>query len=83
MQLQPVNMRFSYGEAFQASRGTGYEVMLYSCMIGDATLFSRTDLVETAWRIAQPILDAWSADAADGFPQLRGRDVGAPRRPTT
>ena len=29
-------MRFSYGEAFGASRGTGYEVMIYSCMIGDA-----------------------------------------------
>ena len=64
MQLQPVNMRFSYGEAFEASRGTGYEVMLYSCMIGDATLFSRTDLVETAWRIAQPMLDAWAAEPA-------------------
>src|SRR5262249_29886171 len=32
MQLQPVNMRFSYGDTFRASRGTGYEVMLYSCM---------------------------------------------------
>ncbi len=68
MQLQPVNMRFSYGESFQASRGTGYEVMIYSCMIGDATLFSRTDLVETAWRIAQPMLDAWSAQPATDFP---------------
>ena len=61
MQLQPVNMRFSYGDAFRASRGTGYEVMIYSCMLGDPTLFSRTDLVETAWRIAQPLLDAWGA----------------------
>jgi glucose-6-phosphate 1-dehydrogenase len=65
--LQNVNMRFSYAEAFQASRATGYEVMLYSCMIGDATLFSRTDLVETAWRIAQPILDYWAAAPAE-FP---------------
>src|SRR5262249_23833053 len=68
MQLQPVNMRFSYGEAFRASRGTGYEVMLYSCMTGDPTLFSRTDLVETAWRIAQPILDAWAAHPPADFP---------------
>jgi glucose-6-phosphate 1-dehydrogenase len=67
MQLQPVNMRFNYGEAFRASRGTGYEVMLYSCMMGDATLFSRTDLVETAWRIVQPLMDHWSAQAPD-FP---------------
>ncbi|MCI0457417.1 MAG: glucose-6-phosphate dehydrogenase [Gemmataceae bacterium] len=68
MRLQPVNMRFSYGEAFRAARGTGYEVMLYSCMIGDATLFSRTDLVEAAWGIAQPILDAWAANPPEDFP---------------
>jgi glucose-6-phosphate 1-dehydrogenase len=68
MQLQPVNMRFNYGDAFRASRGTGYEVMFYSCMVGDPTLFSRTDLVETAWRIAQPLLDAWAAAPATDFP---------------
>src|SRR5262249_26175250 len=68
LRLQPVNMRFSYGEAFHASRGTGYEVMLYSCMIGDATLFSRTDLVEAAWSVAQPFLDAWGANPAKDFP---------------
>ncbi len=67
MRLQPVNMRFSYGDAFRASRGTGYEVMIYSCMCGDPTLFSRTDLVETAWRIAQPFLDTWVTVPAD-FP---------------
>jgi glucose-6-phosphate 1-dehydrogenase len=68
MQLQPVNMRFAYGEAFRASRGTGYEVMIYSCMLGDPTLFSRTDLVETAWRVVQPILDAWAANPPKDFP---------------
>jgi glucose-6-phosphate 1-dehydrogenase len=68
MALQPVNMRFEYQEAFEAQRGTGYEVMLYSCMIGDATLFSRSDLVETAWRVAQPILDTWAETPADDFP---------------
>jgi glucose-6-phosphate 1-dehydrogenase len=67
LQLQPVNMRFGYGEAFKASRYTGYEVMLYSCSHGDATLFSRGDLVEAAWRVAQPILDHWKATPAD-FP---------------
>jgi glucose-6-phosphate 1-dehydrogenase len=67
LQLQPVNMRFGYGDAFKASRYTGYEVMLYSCSHGDATLFSRGDLVEAAWRVAQPILDHWAARPAD-FP---------------
>ena len=67
-QLQPVNMRFTYGESFKASRGTGYEVMIYSCMRNDPTLFSRTDLVETAWRIAQPIMDAWKNNPPRDFP---------------
>jgi glucose-6-phosphate 1-dehydrogenase len=68
MHLQKVNMRFDYREAFEASRGTGYEVLLYNCMLGDATLFSRTDLVETAWRVAQPILDAWGSSTPPDFP---------------
>ena len=68
MRLQSVNSRFNYGESFHASRGTGYEVMIYSCMTGDPTLFSRTDLVEAAWRIAQPIMDAWAAHPPTDFP---------------
>ena len=76
MRLQPVNMRFSYGESFRASRGTGYEVMIYSCMAGDATLFSRTDLVEAAWSIAQPVLDAWAAHPPEGFPDYAAGSWG-------
>ena len=72
MQLQPVNMRFAYGDAFKASRYTGYEVMLYSCSYGDATLFSRGDLVEAAWRVAQPVLDHWAATPADFPNYVRG-----------
>jgi glucose-6-phosphate 1-dehydrogenase len=67
LRLQPVNMRFGYGDAFKASRYTGYEVMIYSCTHGDATLFSRGDLVEAAWRVAQPLMDSWAATPAD-FP---------------
>src|SRR5262249_34569320 len=68
MELQDVNMRFGYGEVFKAARGTGYEYLLFSAMAGDATLFSRTDLVETCWRIAQPILDFWQSEPAPEFP---------------
>lgn len=68
MRLQKVNMRFSYGDSFYAARGTGYEVLLYNCMVGDATLFSRTDLVESAWEIVQPVLDVWASQPAPDFP---------------
>src|SRR6266446_690315 len=75
MSLQKVNMRFDYSEAFTASRATGYEVLIYNCMNGDATLFSRTDLVETAWRIAQPLLDVWKTEPAD-FPNYAAGSWG-------
>ena len=68
MALQKVDMRFSYGDAFKASRYTGYEVMIYACTHGDGTLFSRGDLVEAAWNIAQPFLDYWESHKADSFP---------------
>ncbi|MBS1118501.1 MAG: glucose-6-phosphate dehydrogenase [Deltaproteobacteria bacterium] len=76
MALQKVNMRFDYREAFEASRGTGYELLIYNCMIGDATLFSRTDLVEAAWRIAQPVLDTWAASPPDYFPNYEAGTWG-------
>jgi len=76
LQLQPVHMRFGYGEAFKASRYTGYEVMLYSCSHGDATLFSRGDLVEAAWRVAQPILDHWAKAPAPEFPNYARHSWG-------
>ena len=79
VQLQNVDMRFSYGDSFKASRYTGYEVMIYSCTRGDATLFSRGDLVEAAWRIAQPILDYWKEHpAGDEFPNYLRNSWGPP-----
>lgn len=68
LRLQPVHMGFRYEEAFKAPRYTGYEVMIYSCSHADVTLFSRGDLVEAAWRIAQPIIDYWSVTPAPEFP---------------
>ena len=82
MHLQKVNMRFDYREAFEASCGTGYEVLLYNCMIGDATLFLATDVVEASWRIVQPILDAWSAGGPPGSSRIRPAR-GARRRRST
>jgi glucose-6-phosphate 1-dehydrogenase len=61
-------MRFDYADTFEASRGTGYEVLLYTALNGDPTLFSRTDFVEASWRIMQPVLDAWAATPATEFP---------------
>ncbi len=76
LQLQNVDMAFNYGDNFKTSRYTGYEVMLYSCSRGDATLFSRGDLVEAAWKIAQPIMDYWQSAPADDFPNYNRNSWG-------
>jgi glucose-6-phosphate 1-dehydrogenase len=68
MTLRNVNMRFEYDEAFVTQPGTGYETMLYDCMRGDASLFSRSDLVETSWKIVQPILDVWGKEKDETLP---------------
>lgn len=68
MHMRKVSMEFEYDEAFLTRPGTGYETMLYDCMHGDALLFSRSDLVETSWRIVQPVLDAWKQEKAEDFP---------------
>ncbi len=68
MQMRKVNMHFEYDEAFVANPGTGYETMLHDCMHGDASLFSRSDLVEMAWSIVQPVQDVWQREKAEDFP---------------
>ncbi|HZD33160.1 MAG TPA: glucose-6-phosphate dehydrogenase, partial [Candidatus Angelobacter sp.] len=45
LRLGSVEMSFEYSKYFGAEPYTGYEVLLYDCMIGDATLFQRADMV--------------------------------------
>ena len=68
MQMKPVDMTFCYADYFGKSANTGYETLLYDCMIGDATLFQRSDNVEVGWSVVTPILDAWSKTPASDFP---------------
>jgi len=65
VELGSVRMDFAYEDYFKMAPSTGYETLIYDCMIGDATLFQRDDQVESAWKAVQPVLDAW-ADAPPG-----------------
>ncbi len=60
--LGGVRMDFRYKDYFHISPSTGYETLVYDCMIGDATLFNRADGVEAGWAVVQPILDLWQND---------------------
>jgi len=60
--VQTVNMDFHYSDLAQVYLPTAYERLLLDCMQGDATLYTRGDAVEEAWRFVQPILNAWQQD---------------------
>jgi glucose-6-phosphate 1-dehydrogenase len=65
--IDGVEMKFRYKDYFKAEPSTGYETLIYDCMIGDNILFQRADSVEAGWRAVQPFLDAWHKSGARGL----------------
>ena len=72
VQLEPVQMRFSYKDFFKVQPSTGYETLIYDAMNGDATLFQRADNIEEGWNVVQPLLDTWKT----GRPPLAMYEAG-------
>jgi glucose-6-phosphate 1-dehydrogenase len=68
MRLGTVDMEFQYQRYFSSTSSTGYERLLYDCMLGDATLFQRADMVEAGWSVVAPVLDVWRALPPRNFP---------------
>ena len=66
MEIRPVRMHFSYDSEFGAYTPEAYERLLLEAIAGDATLFIRRDEVETAWRIVDPIREAWTGRPLSG-----------------
>jgi glucose-6-phosphate 1-dehydrogenase len=60
MTLRPVSMDFNYGSSFGERSPSAYETLLLDAIIGDATLYTRQDMVEASWSVVQPILDYWT-----------------------
>jgi glucose-6-phosphate 1-dehydrogenase len=61
LKMGTVDMDFKYTDYFGSKPSTGYERLLYDCMLGDATLFQRADMTEASWAVVEPILDVWKA----------------------
>jgi glucose-6-phosphate 1-dehydrogenase len=68
LRVGSVDMSFEYSKYFGEDAYTGYEVLLYDSMIGDATLFQRADMVEAGWGVVDPVLDVWKALPPRKFP---------------
>jgi glucose-6-phosphate 1-dehydrogenase len=76
MRLGAVDMNFNYADYFGTQPSTGYERLLHDCMIGDATLFQRADMVEAGWCVVSPVLDVWKALPPRNFPNYPGGSWG-------
>ncbi len=76
VRLTPVEMRFCYRDWFDETPPEAYETLLLDVAVGDATLFKRTDQVDGAWKVVQPILDAWTGGAPPDFPDYRAGTWG-------
>ena len=76
LRLSPVDMRFSYAEAFDTTLPDAYETLLLDVMHGDATLFMHADQVEAAWQFLMPVLQAWDSIPAPDFPNYSAGSWG-------
>lgn len=61
LRSRSVEMDFSYGSSFGVTGGEAYDRLLLDCMMGDQTLFTRSDEVEAAWRVVTPALNVWES----------------------
>jgi glucose-6-phosphate 1-dehydrogenase len=76
VRLGAVNMDFQYSDYFGTTPSTGYETLIYDCMMGDPTLFQRADMVEAGWAVVQPVLDVWKALPPRDFPNYASGSWG-------
>ena len=58
-QISPVKMEFTYQEAFGIQTPEAYERLIQDCLLGDATLFTRSDEVQAQWAFTTQIIQAW------------------------
>jgi glucose-6-phosphate 1-dehydrogenase len=67
-EISPVNMDFSYDEVFGGETPPAYQTLLLDVLMGDATLFTRSDEVEAAWTVIDPVLDYFDRHPARTLP---------------
>ena len=77
MTIRTVHMDFLYGGAFRTGMPEAYERLILDCMLGDATLFTRTDEVEEQWKLVDAIVAPWQRDRPS-FPNYAAGTWGPP-----
>jgi len=75
MNLRPVSMDFNYGSSFGERSPSAYETLLLDAIIGDATLYTRQDMVEASWAVVEPIENVWR-ETGSQFPNYEAGTWG-------
>ena len=76
MTIRTVHMDFLYGGAFRTGLPEAYERLILDAMLGDATLFTRSDEIEEQWSLVDAIVAPWARDRP-AFPNYAAGHVGA------
>jgi glucose-6-phosphate 1-dehydrogenase len=79
MTLNPVDMIFSYNDAYKNNEDhqpEAYETLLLDAMVGNPTQYMRADQVEAAWNVIMPILESWEARPPIDFPNYAPNSWG-------
>ncbi len=71
--MRSVDMDFHYRASFDGTLPEAYERLLLDALEGDASLFTRSDSIEAAWQLVDPVLRGWEAQ---GEPPLEAYPVG-------
>lgn len=75
--VRPVTMRFGYAEAFGVEEPPrAYAWLLLDAMQGDQTLFARADWIDRAWQIIDPIVERWTSEPPENFPNYAAGSAG-------
>ena len=77
MSIRTVHMDFLYGAAFREGLPEAYERLILDAMLGDATLFTRSDEIEEQWALVDAIIAAWQRDRPS-FPNYAAGTWGPP-----
>jgi glucose-6-phosphate 1-dehydrogenase len=77
MAIRTVHMDFLYGGSFRTGLPEAYERLILDAILGDATLFTRTDEVEEQWSLVDTIVAGWSRDHP-AFPNYAAGTWGPP-----
>jgi glucose-6-phosphate 1-dehydrogenase len=72
--MSTLNMNFNYKSIFLVEMPEAYQRLLLDCMVGDQTLFTRFDGVETSWRLLTPVLEAWQKEISAPYEYASGSD---------